>query len=307
VTRRQAVHLRRHRRRIGERNAKNIPAPTTCRVRFVLTDSPRRVSPSVVRGLVEEVPAGVLTVAVFTDEPLDQVRRDALAAGAARGASCGVRRGPADPGLAGARLRADRRDSWAEQEGERVDQVRNLWRQDLGEVPESVWDLTGLRVLILADNGLTAISPSIGRLRLLRTLDLGHNALTTVPGTLGELSGLTDFLYLHDNRLTELPTSLGRLTRLRHLNVSENGLAELPENVGDLGGLVELRCQHNHLSGLPHSLGRLVQLRELWLRGNALVGLSPASPLPPHATPYVIDSPGQSKPHPLRGPGWGSS
>jgi phosphoribosylanthranilate isomerase len=50
-------------------------------VGFVLTESPRQVSPEVVRGLVAEVPDGVLTVAVFREEPSAEVRRAALAAG----------------------------------------------------------------------------------------------------------------------------------------------------------------------------------------------------------------------------------
>jgi phosphoribosylanthranilate isomerase len=68
----------------GLRTARDIAAAVGAgadAVGFVLTDSPRQVAPSVVRGLVEEVPEGVLTVAVFTDEPLERVRRDALAAG----------------------------------------------------------------------------------------------------------------------------------------------------------------------------------------------------------------------------------
>lgn len=50
-------------------------------VGFVLTASPRRITPEQARRLAEAVPEGVLTVAVFRDEPLEQVRRDALEAG----------------------------------------------------------------------------------------------------------------------------------------------------------------------------------------------------------------------------------
>ncbi|WP_371482505.1 phosphoribosylanthranilate isomerase [Kitasatospora sp. NBC_00315] len=50
-------------------------------VGFVLTESPRRVNPALVRELVEAVPAKVLTVAVFRDEPADEVRRAVRAAG----------------------------------------------------------------------------------------------------------------------------------------------------------------------------------------------------------------------------------
>ncbi|MET9361909.1 phosphoribosylanthranilate isomerase [Streptomyces sp. NPDC006632] len=50
-------------------------------VGFVFTESPRQVGPAAVRRLVDEVPAGVLTVGVFRDEPLDLVRETVRAAG----------------------------------------------------------------------------------------------------------------------------------------------------------------------------------------------------------------------------------
>ncbi|MFH8339712.1 leucine-rich repeat domain-containing protein [Streptomyces sp. AM6-12] len=76
-------------------------------------------------------------------------------------------------------------------------------------MPESVWERTGLQVLILADNGLTDLPDGIGRLRSLRTLDLGHNRLPSVPPAIGELTGLDGCLYLHDNALAELPGGTG--------------------------------------------------------------------------------------------------
>lgn len=57
----------------------------------------------------------------------------------------------------------------------------NYWRRPLDTVPDEVWRHPGLRVLILADTGLTSLPPEIGDLRQLRTLDLGHNRLTELP------------------------------------------------------------------------------------------------------------------------------
>ncbi|MFI6759810.1 phosphoribosylanthranilate isomerase [Micromonospora sp. NPDC050417] len=50
---------------------------------FVLTPSPRRVTPAEARELGEAVPTGVLTVGVFRGEPVDVVR-DAVAASGVR-------------------------------------------------------------------------------------------------------------------------------------------------------------------------------------------------------------------------------
>ena len=163
-------------------------------------------------------------------------------------------------------------------EGEKaVRHTLNLWRHELGEVPEWVWQQTELRVLILANNGLTALPPGIGRLHRLTTLDLGHNALTSVPDELGNLNELSDCLYLHDNQLTRIPDTLGKLTRLRYLNIGENSLTTLPEAIVGMTSLIEFRAQHNRLATLPDSIGQLHNLRELWLRGNAIEHLPPST------------------------------
>ena len=124
----------------------------------------------------------------------------------------------------------------------------NLWKKQLGCVPDYIWQQTELETLVLADNGLSEVSEQIGRLKTLRMLDLGHNELTRVPEALGDLDGLTDFLYLHDNRLTSLPSSLGRLTKLRYLNISENSFTALPEAVSGMANLIELRASGNQMT-----------------------------------------------------------
>ncbi|MGW7621610.1 leucine-rich repeat domain-containing protein [Streptomyces antimycoticus] len=129
------------------------------------------------------------------------------------------------------------------EKGKAVQTKLSLWRRQLGDVPESVWQHTELRILILADNGLTALSPKIGQLACLTTLDLGHNALTSLPDALGDLVELRDFLYLHGNCLSRLLETLGNLTRLRYLNVAENLLTTLSETVGRMTELIELRAQ----------------------------------------------------------------
>ncbi|MGH9140547.1 MAG: leucine-rich repeat domain-containing protein, partial [Vicinamibacterales bacterium] len=95
----------------------------------------------------------------------------------------------------------------------------NLWRQNLGVLPATLWENTALETLMLADNQLTELPPAIAALTSLRTLDLGHNLLTELPESLSLLTALTDYLYLHDNKLTALRESLFvRMIRLRYLN-----------------------------------------------------------------------------------------
>ena len=149
----------------------------------------------------------------------------------------------------------------------------NLWQQQLGCVPDTLWDRVDLESLVLANNALSEVSERVGGLRRLRMLDLGHNQLTNVPDALGHLEALTDFLYLHDNQLRSLPASLGKLRLLRYLNLSDNAFEVLPEAVAGMCGLVELRAEQNRLASLPNWIGDLGLLRELHLRGNRLTSV----------------------------------
>jgi Leucine-rich repeat (LRR) protein len=149
----------------------------------------------------------------------------------------------------------------------------NLWKQQLEQIPDSVWQQTEIETLVLADNHLSELSGLIGRLKMLRMLDLGHNQLAQLPDEIGDLPNLTDFLYLHDNRLSSLPSSFGNLTRLRYLNASENVFEATPECVCRMSSLLELRLSDNALQSLPPSIGNLARLRELHLRNNKLTSL----------------------------------
>jgi Leucine-rich repeat (LRR) protein len=140
--------------------------------------------------------------------------------------------------------------------------VISLWKKGLRTVPAEVWEQTGVAVLILADNGLTEISPRLGALGSLRTLDLGHNLLFELPEEIGNLAGLSDFLYLHDNRLRNLPSSMENLQKLRYLNISANQFSVFPASICDLSNLIELRATDNQLSRLPDSITALSRLRE---------------------------------------------
>ncbi|WP_443033556.1 HAD-IA family hydrolase [Streptomyces sp. ACA25] len=96
--------------------------------------------------------------------------------------------------------------------GRGVRHPRNLWRQELGEVPDSVWREAELRVLILRT---TDSRPSRhGQLHRLTTLNLAHNAVTSIPDALGKLAELSNCSCLHDNQLSRIPEAEGKLTRL---------------------------------------------------------------------------------------------
>lgn len=78
-----------------------------------------------------------------------------------------------------------------------------------------------LESLYLNNNKLTAVAPTISKLRGLRTLDLLHNRLAEVPAELGMCFNLR-YLYLFDNNITQLPQELGNLIELLFLGIEGN-------------------------------------------------------------------------------------
>jgi hypothetical protein len=64
--------------------------------------------------------------------------------------------------------------------GVRVGAHLNLWKKQLGEVPESVWDRHDLESLVLADNGLVGELPKLDKLDLRWTPSLDVAALAWI-------------------------------------------------------------------------------------------------------------------------------
>ncbi|NEP02262.1 MAG: leucine-rich repeat protein [Symploca sp. SIO2E9] len=142
-------------------------------------------------------------------------------------------------------------------------------KYQLTKIPEEVFELKNLRVLILRNNIIYKLPKSLGNLSNLTKLDLSYNQLSTLPEFLENISNLTK-LYLIHNQLSTLPESLGNLSDLTELDLSGNQLSTLPESLGNLSNLTELDLSGNQLSTLPESLGNLSNLTELNLSDNQL-------------------------------------
>ncbi|OUM57718.1 hypothetical protein PIROE2DRAFT_17200 [Piromyces sp. E2] len=157
--------------------------------------------------------------------------------------------------------------------------LTNEMKNVLYTLPESVRELTNLRVLIVYGEGperiekvygngpkkisLTTLPDFIGNLADLRILELPRNYLENLPNSIGNLKNL-QILNLSSNNLRELPDSIGNLKNLQILNLSSNNLRELPDSIGNLKNLQILNLE------LPDSIGNLKNLQILNLSSNNL-------------------------------------
>ncbi|MFX1536731.1 MAG: leucine-rich repeat domain-containing protein [Promethearchaeota archaeon] len=119
--------------------------------------------------------------------------------------------------------------------------------QELTQVPESIWQLSHLRLLSLNGNQLQTVPEDIRQLRNLQYLDLEWNSLQTLPDTIGHLHNLQT-LKLEGNELQSLPDTIGQLRNLYCLILSGNQLRALPDTIERLHDLHYLELRGNPLN-----------------------------------------------------------
>ena len=134
----------------------------------------------------------------------------------------------------------------------KVTGISLLFNNIQGTIPNSIGDLTNLRILELAFNKLKgAIPTSIGNLTKLEVLSFNGNFLNgSIPASLGNLSEIKE-LHLSSNLLTGvMPTSLASLENLEVLNVFDNNLSGvLPSELAKHRNLRELVIAENDFQG----------------------------------------------------------
>lgn len=140
-----------------------------------------------------------------------------------------------------------------------------------GEVFESC---VLLKHLDLSQNSLKGLHDSLSCLRDLRVLLVSDNLLNSLPPTLQRCQNLQE-LDLHNNQLTALPDLA--LPALKRLRCSKNQLAGLPRGLSACEMLEMLDCKTNRLTSLPN-LERLENLKVVDAMENRLIAF-PELPL----------------------------
>jgi len=103
--------------------------------------------------------------------------------------------------------------------------------RDISTLPESLYELSGLKSLHLQRNNIEHLSEKLGQLINLEELKLGGNPLKTLPSSIGRLKKLR-ILTLWWTDLTSLPSEIAQLSELEGLDVSAcDELKELPREI----------------------------------------------------------------------------
>jgi len=137
----------------------------------------------------------------------------------------------------------------------------------LESVPESVWELTDLEELSLANNKLKTISPAIAKLTKLKRLAIEYNLFEGFPEAVCKLEQL-QVLFVSACQLSVLPSSFASLRNLLELDLEYNTFEQFPEVICELRSLRELWLGGNKLASLPRSFANLRELRLLELSVN---------------------------------------
>ncbi|MFK7983833.1 MAG: gliding motility-associated C-terminal domain-containing protein [Saprospiraceae bacterium] len=149
----------------------------------------------------------------------------------------------------------------------------------VGELPDEIGDLAGLKSLSLGNNEITGSLPeSLGALSRLESLNLRNNQLSgIIPTALAALSKLAT-LNLSVNELSgTIPTQIGNIRTLTGVFLNQNNLTgNIPIQLGNLVDLVSLNLAGNQLTGLiPNEIGLLSKLVGIGLNDNQLTGELP--------------------------------
>lgn len=145
----------------------------------------------------------------------------------------------------------------------------NLYGNKIGSIP----DLSGMNLVFfsIGRNNLLEIPDSVFEMESLEFLNIANNELKVLPNLISGLINLKE-LHLEDNYLSELPESICQLTKLQHLLLNRNRLKKLPEQFyTSLTEMKELNLSRNFLeSESLEKLSKMNQLRSYLFGSNRI-------------------------------------
>lgn len=131
---------------------------------------------------------------------------------------------------------------------------------NLTKIPEGIFQLENLKVLILSMNRISDISQIVTAKfagELIR-LEAPENQIGSIPNEISSLKKL-EILNLSCNNLRSIPDSIGELVELKVLNVSINNLETIPHAISRLRNIEIFSFLFNPIEYIPPSVARLIR------------------------------------------------
>lgn len=126
-----------------------------------------------------------------------------------------------------------------------------------------------IRLLILTNNLLDNIPPSLFTFRHIETLDISCNQFKTLNFDLSTFPNLRVFI-AKNNLLSDasLPKGFGRNNQLKVINLSGNQFKQFPYQLLELRDVQEIYLGSNQIEVMPRNYENLMKLEILYLGGN---------------------------------------
>lgn len=133
--------------------------------------------------------------------------------------------------------------------------------------------LPAVRKLVLDDNSLSTLPPSIGRMSGLRVLAVSHNLLNGIPNGFFPAMSLLYHLDLSFNAFTEFPLAVSELDSLDYLNLWGNRIGVLDTGFCSLKARGTLLLRDNPITSIPDCDFSLWESHALAFSGNRLIAV----------------------------------
>ena len=109
----------------------------------------------------------------------------------------------------------------------------DLSRNPISEIPESFFNLTDLKELVMEKTKIQDLPDEIEQLKNLEYINLNSSKLKTVSPKIGQLTMLRDLRFV-ETKLKDLPNEISKLTNLEHLLITLTPLSKNEERKEEL-------------------------------------------------------------------------